>query len=209
MVVNRVTIQHTKNIKKGWCKIMKLIDLILNYKYLYNNTDDNVEMARYACGNSEVQIVTARIKNNVEKRKKELSELREISNQLFSALANNNIIVAGEELSLATALEQLGGFDSIYGKEEDVTVSSPNIFGPVGCPSVSSYSTVTGLKHPQMRFLESFSKGYIYRSRHEDDGDDVFVDPYKTLEDSDYTKLIAYEKELKSAFIQAISSIDV
>ena len=70
--------------KKDGAKIMKLIDLILNYKYLYNNTVGTVETTRYAVSKSEVQNVTVRIRSNVEKRKKELSELREISNQLFS-----------------------------------------------------------------------------------------------------------------------------
>ena len=186
---------------------MRLIDLVLNYKYLYEATNEHVETTHYAFGNSEVQKVTARIRSNVEKRKKELSELREMSNQLFSALANNKIIVAGEELSLATALEQLGGFNAIYGKEDDVPVSRPNMFAPVGCcPPVLSNSTEK--THPQMRFLESFSKGYINDCHFEDD-DEILVDPYKTAEDADFTKLVAYEKELKSTFIQALSNIEV
>lgn len=187
---------------------MKLVELILNYKYFYNALDEQTETTRYAYNVNDVQNITAKIKGNVEKRKKELSELREISNQLFKALADNSITVAGEELSLATALEQLGGFATIYGKDEDVPACRPNPFSPVGCCSPVNYSTVTGMKHPEMRFLESFSKGYM-KGCHFDDEDGILVDPYKTLEDSDYTKLIAYEKELKSAFIQAISSIDV
>ena len=189
---------------------MKLIDLILAYKYLYEATDNLLTMTKFAVSKSEVAEVTADIKHNVEKRRKQLNELRETSNRLFKALANNSIIVAGEELSLATALEQLGGFSSIYGKEPNCPrpVGVGDIFGPVGCcPPFPQYSTITGLSHPEMKFLEGFSKEYMSSCNIEDF--EVLVDPYNVHKDGDFTKLVAYEKELKSAFIQAISNIDV
>lgn len=191
---------------------MKLIELILNYKYLYEATDNLLTMTKFAVSKSEVAEVTADIKHNVEKRRKQLNELRDLSNQLFSALANNNITVAGEELSLATALEQLGGFSSIYGKEPYCPrpVGVGDIFAPVGCcPPFPSYSTITGLSHPEMKFLEGFSKEYMSSCNIEDEDFEVLVDPYNVHKDGDFTKLVAYEKELKSAFIQAISSIEV